>query len=243
MNYRITIAYDGTDYQGWQMQANAPTIQGVITAALGRLEGRPVTVYGAGRTDSGVHAEGQVASFRLTRERSPEELRRAMNGNLPPNIRVLEAATVADNFHARSDARSKTYRYQIYTAEVMNPLLARYAWHYHYALDAERLAEDGRALLGTHDFTAFTVASCETKTRVRTLTDFRLEVNGPLWSLYFTADGFLRYMVRTMVGSLLEANRGRLKAASIAKLIESRDRTLIGACAPAKGLTLMKVEY
>jgi tRNA pseudouridine38-40 synthase len=243
MNYRITIAYDGTDYQGWQMQAAAPTIQGVMTAALERLEGGPVTVYGAGRTDSGVHAEGQVASFRLTREWKGSELQRAINGNLPSEIRVLEAATVADSFHARSDARSKTYRYQIYAAGVMNPLLARYAWHHPYALDPARLIEDGCALLGAHDFTAFTVASCETKTRVRTLTDFRLETNGPLWSLYFSADGFLRYMVRTMVGSLIEANRGRLKADSMAQLIESRDRTLIGAPAPAKGLTLMKVEY
>jgi tRNA pseudouridine38-40 synthase len=243
MNYRITIAYDGTDYQGWQMQAAAPTIQSVMTAALERLEGAPVIVHGAGRTDSGVHAEGQVASFRLRREWDGLELRRALNGNLPPEIRVLEAAVAADDFHARFDARSKTYRYQIYQAEVMHPLLARYAWHYPFVLDPARLGEDGRLLLGTHDFTAFTVAACETKTRVRTLTDFRLEMNGPLWSLYFSADGFLRYMVRTMVESLLEANRGRLKVGSLAQLIESRDRTLIGAPAPAKGLTLMKVEY
>jgi len=243
MNYRIIIAYDGTDYLGWQMQAPTPTIQGVITAALERLEGGPVTLHGAGRTDSGVHAEGQVASFQLKREWNGEELRRAINGNLPPEIRVLEAATAVDDFHARFDARDKTYRYQIYQAEVMNPLLARYAWHFPFPLDRERLIIDGQALLGTHDFTAFTVASCETTTRVRTVSDFRLETNGPLWSLYFSADGFLRYMVRTMVASLIEANRGRLKADSISALIGSRDRTLIGTAAPAKGLTLMKVGY
>ncbi len=243
MNYRITIAYDGTDYQGWQMQAPAPTIQGVMTAALERLEGGRVIVHGAGRTDAGAHAEGQVASFKLTREWDGAELRRAINGNLPPEIRVLEAAPAVDDFHPRSDARSKTYRYQIHTAEVMHPLLARYAWHHPYSLDPAKLVEDGRALLGTHDFTAFTVTSCETKTRVRTLSDFQLETNGPLLSLDFTADGFLRYMVRTMVSSLIEANRGRLKAGSIARLIESGDRSLIGVAAPAKGLTLMKVGY
>jgi tRNA pseudouridine38-40 synthase len=243
MNYRITLAYDGTDYQGWQLQAGAPTIQGAVSEALARLDGAPVVVHGAGRTDAGVHAEGQVASFRLRRARAPEELRRALNGNLPPEIRVLEAMAAADDFHARFDARSKTYRYQIYAAEVMNPLLWRYAHHYPYPLDQARLTADGQALLGTHDFSAFTVTDCETKTRVRTLTGFHLEAEGALLRLFFTGDGFLRFMVRTMVGSLIEANRGRLKAGSLAALISSRDRSLVGAPAPAKGLTLMKVEY
>ena len=243
MNYCITLAYDGTDYQGWQLQLDKPTIQLALSAALERIDGAPVVVHGAGRTDSGVHAEGQVASFRLQRERSGGELQRALNGNLPAEIRVLDAAPAADTFHARFDARSKTYRYQIYTGEVMSPFLARYACHYPYPLDCERLAEEGQALLGTHDFSAFTVAACETKTRVRTLTEFRVETDGPLLSLSFTGDGFLRYMVRTMVACLLEFNRGRLKAGSLAELIESRDRARVGALAPAKGLTLVKVEY
>jgi len=243
MNYRITLAYDGTDYCGWQMQPGQPTIQEVVSRALERLEGTPVVAHGAGRTDAGVHAEGQVVSFRLTREWAGAELRRALNGNLPPEIRVIEAAPAAEDFHARFDARSKTYRYQIYTAEVMSPFLARYAYHYPYSLDLERLSADGGALLGTHDFSVFTVTACETTTRVRTLTDFRIETNGPVLSVYFTGDGFLRYMVRTMVASLLESNRGRLRAGSMAELIESRDRARIRTLAPAKGLTLMKVEY
>lgn len=243
MNYRITLAYDGTDYCGWQVQRGQPTIQGRLNEVLQRLEGAPVTSHGAGRTDTGVHAEGQVVSFRLTREWEGQALRRALNGNLPPDIRVLEAAAVAERFHARLDARSKTYRYRLYTAEVMSPFLERYAWHYPYPLNWARLRADGEQLLGTHDFTVFTVEGCETKTRVRTLSDFRIEGAGPLRQIFFSGDGFLRYQVRTMVSALVEINRGRLGVSSITELLRSQNRKLVGASAPAKGLTLIKVEY
>lgn len=243
MNYRITLAYDGTDYCGWQIQLGQPTIQGLLNAALERLDGAPVTTFAAGRTDAGVHAEGQVVSFRLSKNWSGANLRKALNGNLPPDVRVLDAATVADQFHARFDAKGKTYRYRIFVAEVMSPFWVRYAWHYPHALDSAKLVEDAQTLVGTHDFTAFTVANCETKTRVRTVTEVRVEREADLLTLYFSGEGFLRYQVRTMVGALVDANRGRLKAGSIAELIERRDRTLIGAPAPAQGLTLLKVEY
>jgi tRNA pseudouridine38-40 synthase len=243
MNYRITLAYDGTNYCGWQVQHGQPTVQAVLNEVLRRFEGAPVTTYGAGRTDAGVHAEGQVVSFRLTRRWEGEALRRALNGNLPPDVRVLEAAAADEHFHARFDARGKTYRYQLYTAEVMSPFLERYAWHYAYTLDWARLSVEGGQLLGTHDFTAFTVADCEAKTRVRTLTDFHVESAGPLRQIFFSGDGFLRYQVRTMVSALVALNRGRLEVASIAELLGSRDRKLAGAPAPAKGLTLVKVEY
>ncbi len=243
MNYRITLAYDGTNYCGWQMQHGQPTVQAVLSEALQRFEGAPVTAHGAGRTDTGVHAEGQVVSFRLAREWESRALRRALNGNLPPDVRVLEAKVADERFHARFDAQSKTYRYQLYTGDVMSPLLERYAWHYPYALDLARLLADGEQLLGTHDFTAFTVADCEVKTRVRTLADFHIEGAGPLWQIFFSGDGFLRYQVRTMVSALLALNRGRLEVSSIADLLRSRNRKLVGAPAPAKGLTLVKVEY
>ena len=243
MKYRITLAYDGTDYFGWQTQLNQPTIQSVLGGALEKLEGAPVTIHAAGRTDAGVHAEGQVVSFRLQREWRGEDLRRAINGNLPQDIRVIDAAPADEEFHARFDAKSKTYRYQIYTAEVMIPFLVRYAWHYPYPLDVQRLVEESRELVGAHDFTAFTVADCETKTNVRTVTDVRIERDDHLLKLFFTGDGFLRYQVRTMVGALVESNRGRLKAGSITELVGSKDRRLVGAPAPARGLTLMKVEY
>ena len=243
MNYRITLAYDGTDYFGWQIQLNLPTIQSVLNSALEILEGAQVTTHAAGRTDAGVHAEGQVVSFRLARGWSGESLRRALNANLPPSIRVLHASPASDQFNARFDAKTKTYRYQIYTGEVMNPFLYRYAWHYPFALEYQKMIEDSHSLFGTHDFTAFTVSDCETETRVRTVTDIRIEREGDLLSLSFSGDGFLRYQVRTMASALVEANRGRLKAGTIRELLDGRNRSLVGAPAPEKGLTLMKVEY
>ena len=247
MKYRITLAYDGAAYFGWQMQVGRPTIQGVLNGALERLEGAPVTTHGAGRTDAGVHAEGQVVSFKLSREGAREwggrDLRRAINGNLPPDIRAIEVEPVDEEFHARFDAKSKTYRYQIYLAEVMSPFLVRYAWHYPYPLDERRLAEESAGLIGTRDFTAFTVSDSDAKTFTRTITKVDVERNGDLLKLFFTGDGFLRYQVRTMVAALLDSNRRRLKAGSISELIESKDRALAGAPAPAQGLTLMKVGY
>jgi tRNA pseudouridine38-40 synthase len=243
MKYRITLAYDGADYFGWQTQAGQSTVQAVMNGALEKLEGAPVTTHAAGRTDAGVHAEGQVVSFRLSREWKGGDLRRAINGNLPTDIRVIDAAKAGEEFHARFDAKRKTYRYQIYLAEVMSPFLIRYAWHYPYALDVERLAEEGGAFLGERDFTAFTVADCEAKTFTRTITAVAVEREGDLLKFFFTGDGFLRYQVRTMAAALVESNRGRLRAGSISELIESKDRALAGAPAPARGLTLMKVEY
>lgn len=243
MTYRITLAYDGTQYCGWQMQLGQLTVQGVLSETLHRLEGAPVTVFGAGRTDAGVHAEGQVVSFRLSRDWEGMALRKALNGNLPPDIRVLEAAPAAAQFHARFDAKSKTYRYRLYAGTVMSPFEERYAWHYPYELDVSRLLAEGLQLVGTHDFSAFTVAACEVHTRVRTITNFQVEQAGPVLQFYFRGEGFLRYQVRTMVGALVAAQRGRLAAGSIRDLLSSGERRLAGAPAPAKGLTLVKVEY
>lgn len=247
MKYRITLAYDGGDYYGWQMQAGQPTIQSVLNGALERMEGSPVTTHGAGRTDAGVHAEGQVVSFELSREWAWEwggrDLLRAINGNLPSDIRVIEAVPVDEKFHARFDAKSKTYRYQIHMAEVMSPFLVRYAWHYPFSLDVERLVEESEELIGTRDFRAFTVTDCDAKTFMRTVAGISVERESDLLKLYFTGDGFLRYQVRTMVAALVESNRGRLKAGSVSELIESKNRALAGAPAPARGLTLMKVGY
>lgn len=243
MNYRITLAYDGTDFAGWQLQTGQPTIQGELERALEKIEGAPVTVHAAGRTDAGVHAEGQVASFRLLRERRARELQRALNGNLPEAIRVMEASAASDDFHARKSAAAKTYRYQIYLGHVLPPFLLRYAWRFPYELDLERLSRDSQAFLGEHDFSAFTVSTCETKTKIRTVNEIRVDHDGRLMKIFFRGDGFLRYQVRTMVGALVEVNRGRLRAGSIERLLTSGDRSLAGASAPARGLTLMKVEY
>lgn len=246
MKYRVTLAYDGTDYFGWQAQLEHPTIQRVFESALEKLEGAPVTAFAAGRTDAGVHAEGQVASFHLSRKWEGRELLRALNGNLPFDIRVLDASAALDDFHARYDAKSKTYRYRIYLADVMNPLMHRFAWHYPYQrsmASMDGMIEESRALLGTHDYSAFTIAGCEAKSKIRTITDIRFERDDNLLTIYFSGDGFLRYQIRTMIGALFESSGGRLKAGSIARLLESRERNLAGVSAPAKGLTLMKVEY
>lgn len=243
MNYRILLAYDGTNYCGWQLQPDRPTVQGALAEVLHRFAGAPVVTHGAGRTDAGVHAEGQVVSFKLDKVWEGAALRRALNANLPLDIRVLEAAQAEERFHPRIYAKGKTYRYQLYNAEVMHPLWERYAWHYPYQLDPARLAAEGQQLLGTHDFSAFTTSECETKTRVRTLDEFNIEVEGQLLKFWFSGGGFLRYQVRTMIGALVAANRDRLPAGSLLNLLHSKDRTLAGAPAPAKGLTLVKVEY
>lgn len=243
MNFRITLAYDGTDFSGWQMQPGSRTVQGVLTNALVKLEKGPVRLFGAGRTDAGVHAEGQVASFHLERVSNPQLLLQALNGNLPLDVRVLAADVVSDTFHARRDARSKTYRYQIFTGAVMQPALNRYAWHFPYPLDLAKLREDAQQFLGTHDFSAFTVSSSDAQTKTRTLTEASLSQNGGSLFITLSGDGFLRYMVRTMVSALVDVNRGRLKAASIGELFVTGNRHLVGGMAPAKGLTMVRVEY
>lgn len=243
MRYRVVLAYDGTDYAGWQEQAAEQTIQGCFEEVLGALNGSRVVAHAAGRTDAGVHAEGQVVSIEVRRDWEPSSLLRALNGNLPRDIRVLEVEPASDDFHARYHARGKTYRYRIITSRIMNPFQIRYAWHYPFRLDEARLHEELGHLLGTHDFKAFTVSSCEVRTTVRTLTGVSVDRDGDRLEIGFSGSGFLRYQVRTMVGALVEMARGRLSINSMPELIARRDRTLAGAAAPARGLTLMKVEY
>ena len=170
-NYKITIQYDGTNYHGWQMQAGEPTIQGELTRVLSLLDKRQVTVHGAGRTDAGVHAEGQVASFFLEREFEPAKLRDAINGNLERDIRVLEVERVKTDFHARFSAKEKTYRYVIWTGEVMSAFEYRYAYFHRDRLDVGAMREAASCLLGRHDFSAFTVASSEVESHVRIFLD------------------------------------------------------------------------
>ena len=224
------------------MQREKPTIQFALTQAASKIAGAPVIIHAAGRTDAGVHAEGQVVSFYLTQKWEPRKLRNALNGNLPFDIRVMEAIPVDEEFHARFSAHSKTYRYQIYNSEVWHPLLEPMTWHYPYAINPERLQHEAQELIGTHDFSAFTVSSCKTKTHIRTITNLEIKSDGALIQLFFEGKGFLRYQVRTMVMALVEINRGRIPL-SMKELIESQQRSLIRGTAPAKGLTLMSVEY
>lgn len=242
-NHKITIQYDGTNYHGWQMQPNGRTIQGELTRVLSLLDHRPVTVHGAGRTDAGVHAEGQVANFLLERDCDPGYLRDAINGNLDRDVRVTDVEVVAGSFNARFSARLKTYRYQIWNGPVASPFLNRYAYHHRNDLDIPAMQRAAAGLVGTHDFSAFTVHDSEIEDRVRTLKRLDVRREGSRILIMAAADGFLRYMVRTISGTLIEVGSGRRAAESVASVLESRDRRNAGAKASACGLTLVRVDY
>lgn len=249
MNYRLTLQYDGTDFHGWQMQGASRTVQGELTRALSLLEGRAVVVHGAGRTDAGVHAEAQVANVELEREFTPDNLRGAINGNIALDARVIKVEIVPEDFHARYAASGKTYLYCIFNAPYMSPFLARYALQEARPLDLERMQQCTRMFLGEHDWTAFSAAQSDVRTRVRTIT--RLEVRecwstrgrGRMIEIEASANGFLRYMVRSIAGTLLAAGRGEVDEEHIMRALKSGDRTLVGATAPARGLTLKQVHY
>jgi tRNA pseudouridine38-40 synthase len=249
MNYRLTLQYDGTDFHGWQVQDEERTVQGELVRVVGLLEGSAVVVHGSGRTDAGVHAEGQVASFHLSREFAPEKLRAALNGNLPRDVRVLEVSIASEDFHARYSARGKTYLYRIFNEPVMSPFWSRYALHEARSLDIELVQRAARLFLGEHDWTAFSAAQSDTQRRVRTITALDVTTRrdergrGRLIEIRASADGFLRYMVRSIAGTLLGVGRGEMDEETITRAIESGERALCGATAPAHGLTLLNVEY
>jgi tRNA pseudouridine38-40 synthase len=242
-NVKITVQYDGTNYHGWQIQANGRTVQGELTRALSLLDHRHVTVYGAGRTDAGVHAEGQVASFFIEREFESRELRDAINANVDRDIRVIEVGPAPEEFNARYSAKQKTYRYRLWTGEVVSPFAYRYVHHCRADLDITEMQSGAAALVGEHDFSAFTVADSESGDAVRTVTCLDIERHACEISIVVTGTGFLRYMVRTMVGTLIDVGRGKLSAESVRRILESRDRSNAGASAPANGLTLVSVDY
>jgi tRNA pseudouridine38-40 synthase len=246
-NYKITIQYDGTNYHGWQIQPNGRTIQAELTRVLSLLDHRHVTVHGAGRTDAGVHAEGQVASFLLDREFEPVKLRDAINGNLERDIRVVDVEVVSDDFHARFLAKEKTYCYKIWTSEVMSPFEFRYALYHRDTLDVEAMRNGASVLIGTHDFSAFTVADSQVESHVRTLKRLEIHVEkeprGERILIYAAADGFLRYMVRTIAGTLIDVGRGFRPVEEIADALASGDRAKAGQTAKPHGLTLLRVDY
>lgn len=249
MNFKLIIQYDGTDFHGWQMQGELRTVQGELTRALTLIDGRDVVVHGSGRTDAGVHAQGQVASVRVEREITPEKLRAAINGNIAKEVRIREAQIAGEDFHARYSALEKTYLYRIVNGPVMSPFWLRYAHHEARPLDLESMNACAALFLGTHDWTAFSAAQSDTENRTRTIT--HLQVSGhsdersgePIIEIAATADGFLRYMVRSIAGTLLAAGRGEMDRKLIEQAIEHGERSLAGATAPACGLTLLSVRY
>jgi tRNA pseudouridine38-40 synthase len=247
MNYRLTIQYDGTEFSGWQTQGDRRTVQGELARALSLLEGAEVSVHGAGRTDAGVHAEAQVASTRLEREWESGRLAAALNGNLARDLRVVAATVVPDDFHARFDAKGKTYCYRIFNESFSSPFWARYALHEARPLDTGRMRGAARLFIGEHDWTAFSAAQSDVKTRVRRVTALeiseRTSAGGRLVEVSASAEGFLRYMVRSIAGTLLAAGRGEIDDDVIRRAIATGERPHAVVTAPAHGLTLVEVRY
>ncbi len=249
MNYKLLIQYDGTDFHGWQVQENARSIQGELERVIGMIENAEVKVAGSGRTDAGVHAEGQVANVHLNRPFTPFRLRAAINGNLWRDIRILKVERADEDFHARFSARGKTYVYRVINAPVMSPFWRRFAHHESKPLDVARMTEASRLFLGEHDWTAFASAKADGETRIRTVTDCTIETvwdaraQASMIDFRISANGFLRYMVRSIVGTLLEVGRGEKDSDTIHTAIVSGDRNLAGKTAPAKGLSLLHVNY
>ena len=249
MNYKLLIQYDGTDFHGWQIQEGLRTVQGELTSALSLIDGRSVSVHGSGRTDSGVHAEGQVASVEIQREITPAKLRAAINGNIGKDVRVLTVDTATGDFHARYSALEKTYVYRIVNGPVVSPFWWRYAHHEARKLDLARMQHAAELFYGRHDWTAFSAAQSDVEDRVRTVT--RVEVleradersHSSLIEIHVSADGFLRYMVRAIAGTLLAVGRDELNSDAINEALDRGKRPLAAATAPACGLTLLSVRY
>ena len=243
-NIRIRLAYDGTGYAGWQVQPGQPTIQAAIELALSQIEGHPVNVHGSGRTDAGVHALGQVASFGLENPIPPENLKKALNRLLPRDIRVLECGEVRASFHARHSAVAKNYEYRICRAEVCPPFLRCFVYHHPYPLDEAAMIAGAAAFEGEYDFRSFASAGGnEMESTVRKIYSSWLRRQEELLVYRVRGSGFLYHMVRNIVGTLLEVGRGNLAADDIAGIIRVKDRGAAGPMAPAQGLFLVSVEY
>ncbi len=245
-NIRLVVEYDGTDLCGWQRQTNGPTVQGHLEAALAKLLAHEVTVVGASRTDAGVHASGQVASFRTERAIPLHGIRRGLNSLLPPAIAIAEAAVADDEFHPRFSATGKHYRYRLFTRADRSPRWRDRAWHHRGQLDRDAMRHAATALIGEHDFAAFRAAGCTALRTIRRIDQIEIgEHPGEPWIVAVDVRGnaFLRNMVRIVVGTLVEVGEGRRSVGQVAEILASKDRTKAGITAPAGGLELVSVRY
>jgi tRNA pseudouridine38-40 synthase len=263
--WKLTLAYDGTDFRGWQVQPDEVTVQGELQAALGRITGESPLPQGSGRTDAGVHAFGQVASFQLAAPIPAENLQRALNRTLPPSIRVLEARTAVAGFHARHSSVAKTYEYRVYRGKICPPLLARYVYPCRWSMEMELLQKSARLFEGEHDFLSFAASDPDLTTRIASSShnlgqeitvppttirtvyssgwEGRKTEDGELLVYRVRGNGFLHHMVRNLVGTMLDVGRGHLRCEEIAEIFAARNRSAAGPTAPARGLFLVSVEY
>jgi len=246
-NLKLTVAYDGTDFAGWQIQPEAATVQGTLSSAIGRITGEKVLTQGSGRTDAGVHALAQVATFQTDSVIPVANFVVALNDILPASIRVLAAEEVGTDFHPRKSAKAKTYRYRIYRDAICPPLLARYVWHYPYPLDENAMRDAAPLVEGEHDFTSFAAVDPERGregiSNVRRIfaSQWRRESCELIYEV--RGNGFLHHMVRNLVGTFLLVGKGTLKPVDVIRILDTKDRSAAGATAPASGLYLVNVEY
>jgi len=247
-NLKIALAYDGSDFAGWQVQPDSATIQGTLASAIGRITGEKVLPQGSGRTDAGVHALGQVATCALESPIPVENLVKALNDLLPASIRVLAVDEVPLEFHARKSARAKTYRYRIYRNAICPPFLARYVWHHPYPLDETAMQQAGELVLGEHDFTSFAAVDPErgkeegfSNVRCISASHWRREGEDLIYTV--RGSGFLHHMVRNLVGTFILVGKGTLRTEDITRIMDAKDRSAAGATVPAHGLYLVMVEY
>ena len=242
-NYKLTIAYDGTRFFGWERQPDRETIQGKLESVLEKLNGKPVDVIGAGRTDAGVHARAMVASVRLDVKGSCEEIRDYMNRYLPDAIAVREVKEAGDRFHARYNALGKTYRYTCFVGDVKPVFDRRYVTMLDYKVDVEKMRQAAAILTGEHDFRSFCGNPRMKKSTVRMVDSITVEQNKDRIHFTFHGTGFLQNMVRILVGTMLEVGRGYWDVDYVQTILDAKDRKLAGPTAPPEGLCLMKVDY
>ena len=248
-NLKLILAYDGSEFSGWQVQPDATTVQGTLASAIGRVTGEKVLPQGSGRTDAGVHALKQVVTFVTESSVPAENLLKALNDILPASVRVLDVAEVPAEFHARHSARAKSYRYRIQRAAICPPFLARYVWHYPYPLNENAMAQAAELLVGEKDFTSFAAVDPERGregvpvSNVRTIFSSLWERCGEEFIYSVRGSGFLHHMVRNFVGTFILVGKGSLQVQDITRILEARNRSAAGATAPARGLYLVEVEY
>jgi tRNA pseudouridine38-40 synthase len=242
--YRLLLEYDGGPFQGWQKQAGAPTIQGELEAALARITGQPVDAVCSGRTDAGVHAEGQVVHLDLPRPMLPTRLAPALNAQLRPHpIAVLNVVEASRDFHARYDALRRSYVYRLLDRRAPPTLLRGRVWHLPLSLDGERMHAAGQLLLGKHDMTSFRASECQAKSPIRTLDLLHVRREGPVLAVRVAARSFLHHQVRNIVGTLVKVGLGERPITWLREVLEARDRSAAGQTAPADGLVLERVDY
>lgn len=247
-NIKLVLAYDGTEFCGWQIQPAANSIQGKLSSAIGRLTGEKVLPQGSGRTDAGVHARAQVATFATTSPVPVENMAKALNDILPASIRILDAAEVPADFHARKSAKAKTYVYRLHRPDICSPFIARYVWHYPFPLELPAMQHAAHQVVGEHDFTSFAAVDPERGkeqevSNVRRIFSSEWLAEEDDWVYRVCGNGFLHHMVRNLVGTFILVGKGTLKVEDVSRILEARVRSAAGATAPASGLCLMEVEY